>query len=339
MKKISLIALVLSFVFLASCTIADVTDIATINGTTILKGHYNYYIQQGKNAAMNAASVQGEALEGSEDWKNVKIGDVNAIEYAKQQADSALKQSVVMAAKAKDFKLDFTAEDSENLKKNKTQLIDNLGGRYQFEQYLNEINVTENIFDEILRNDLLAGKVYQHITSEENALIKVDADEIAKKYNEEYMAAKHILIMSTPSEENPEATPEEAEKKAKEILQQVKNGADFDALMKENSEDPGLENQPDGYVFTKGEMIPEFEKAVLALKDNEVTAELVKTDYGYHIIKRIPLPTEGDVYNSTISSVTAALNSDKLETLVEKWGEELGFKFNEKVRNNIKIVE
>ena len=47
----------------------------------------------------------------------------------------------------------------------------------------------------------------------------------------------------------------EAEKKANEILERAKNGEDFDALIKEYNEDPGMESNQDGYFFTDGEMV------------------------------------------------------------------------------------
>ena len=62
---------------------------------------------------------------------------------------------------------------------------------------------------------------------------------------------------------------------------------DFDALMKEHNIDPGATE--DGYTFTKGEMVPEFEEAAFALSENTYTKEPVKTDYGYHIIYRTPV--------------------------------------------------
>ena len=85
-----------------------------------------------------------------------------------------------------------------------------------------------------------------------------------------------------------------AEKKAQidEVLQKIKDGADFNEMIKEYNEDPGEtaieDGTYDGYVFTTGEMVEEFEKAAFALKEGEVS-DVIETSYGYHIIKRLPM--------------------------------------------------
>lgn len=100
---------------------------------------------------------------------------------------------------------------------------------------------------------------------------------------QEYTVAKHILFST---EGKTDAEKAEVKKTAQTILRRIKSGADFDKLMNEYSEDPGLANYPDGYTFTDGQMVAEFEAAAKALKNNQVS-ELVETEYGYHIIKKI----------------------------------------------------
>jgi protein-export membrane protein SecD len=92
----------------------------------------------------------------------------------------------------------------------------------------------------------------------------------------------------------PEETPEikaynaAAEKRAQDVLKEVKaRGADFSALAKKYSDDPGSKELGGelGY-FGEGEMIKEFQTAVAALKIGEISKTPVKTSYGYHIIKK-----------------------------------------------------
>jgi hypothetical protein len=91
--------------------------------------------------------------------------------------------------------------------------------------------------------------------------------------------------------------------KANKILARVKAGEDFPALANEFSEDPGNTN-PDGKknggLYSDvpiGRMVPEFEKAALALKLGEVS-ELVQTEYGFHIIRLDARSADGSTYNA-----------------------------------------
>ncbi len=119
---------------------------------------------------------------------------------------------------------------------------------------------------------------------------KITEEDIKNYYNENTVgdiSAKHILIkVKDDSSENSEGlTDEEAKKKAEDLIKKLDEGADFDTLAKENSDDEGsASNGGDLGYFNKGEMVEEFENAAYDLKVNKYTKEPVKTTYGYHII-------------------------------------------------------
>ena len=83
----------------------------------------------------------------------------------------------------------------------------------------------------------------------------------------------------------------EAKAKAEEVLAKVKAGEDFATLAKQYSQDTTASNGGDLGFFAKGKMVPEFETAAFALKAGEVS-ELVKTVYGYHVIKVVEVKGE-----------------------------------------------
>jgi peptidyl-prolyl cis-trans isomerase D len=99
----------------------------------------------------------------------------------------------------------------------------------------------------------------------------------------EQVRARHILI-AVPQGADAK-TDAAAKAKAEGLLKQLRGGADFAALAKANSDDPGSKDSGGelGF-FTRGRMVPEFEKAAFALQPGQIS-DLVKTSFGYHIIQ------------------------------------------------------
>ena len=78
---------------------------------------------------------------------------------------------------------------------------------------------------------------------------------------------------------------EEDKDKAEDVLQQLKNGADFAELAKENSQDTGsAENGGDVGWDNETSFVEEYQTALDGLSKGQMTQELVKSEYGYHII-------------------------------------------------------
>ena len=77
----------------------------------------------------------------------------------------------------------------------------------------------------------------------------------------------------------------EANQKAEALLKEVRGGADFAKLAKENSDDPGSGAQGgDLGWFKRGRMVEEFDQAAFSLKPKEI-GDVVKSQFGYHIIQ------------------------------------------------------
>jgi peptidyl-prolyl cis-trans isomerase D len=98
----------------------------------------------------------------------------------------------------------------------------------------------------------------------------------------ESVDVQQILLMT----QGKPATDEPAIKaKAEDVLKQAKAGSDFAELAKKYSDDPGSKDKGGLYAgVVRGQMVPEFEQAAFTVKPGQVS-DLVKTQYGYHIVK------------------------------------------------------
>ncbi|MFW9808266.1 MAG: peptidylprolyl isomerase [Candidatus Thorarchaeota archaeon] len=70
------------------------------------------------------------------------------------------------------------------------------------------------------------------------------------------------------------------------LINKIREGEDFGKVAKQYSTCPSKKKGGDLGWFTKGQMVPEFERAAFNLSVGAMTTEPVKTKFGYHIIKR-----------------------------------------------------
>ena len=116
--------------------------------------------------------------------------------------------------------------------------------------------------------------------------------------------------------------PEEGEEKdvdaiIAEIYEKIEAGEDFDALIEEYGEDPGMQSEPyktEGYILSEAnasDYYEEFSEAALALEnEGDITPEAVESTSGKHIIKKL-----GPVEAKTISLDEVR---EKIEELVQQ---------------------
>ncbi|HEX9126622.1 MAG TPA: SurA N-terminal domain-containing protein [Methylomirabilota bacterium] len=133
----------------------------------------------------------------------------------------------------------------------------------------------------------------QYVLLAPKAFAKAVSDGEAEAYYKEHrvefekpkrLKTAHILVRVPPTGGS------EAENKSKakveEAIRRAKAGEDFGKLAKELSEDTATAPQGGDLGFVgKGEMVPQFEEAVFALKKGEMSPQPVRTPFGYHAIK------------------------------------------------------
>jgi len=73
---------------------------------------------------------------------------------------------------------------------------------------------------------------------------------------------------------------------ANAVLERLKKGENFGKIAQELSQCPSKKRGGDLGTFGRGRMVKEFEKAAFALQKGQISS-LVKTQFGYHIIKRL----------------------------------------------------
>lgn len=120
-----------------------------------------------------------------------------------------------------------------------------------------------------------------------NFIFKIKIKEKYEKEKTQYNLA-HILI-SVKGDTAPNGlSDEDAKAKAEEILEKVKKGDDFATLAKENSTDTSNAANGGELGWSSKEstsFVKEFADVAYSLKKGEVSTEVVKTPFGYHIIK------------------------------------------------------
>ncbi|WP_373032152.1 peptidylprolyl isomerase [Sulfurovum sp.] len=181
----------------------------------------------------------------------------------------------------------------------------------------------EKIKGELLVNMWMKMQMDNAIVSESEA--KTFYDKNTEKFMEpESMHAKHILVTN--------------EKDAQDIIDTLKPlkgealKAKFIELAKEKSTGPSAPNGGDLGTFSKGQMVPEFSKAVWALEDGQITTTPVKTQFGYHVIY-LETKTEAKPasYEKVKNNIITSLKQQQFTAKIKEVAKEL--------KSKAKIVE
>ena len=165
--------------------------------------------------------------------------------------------------------------------------------------------------------------------------VQVTQDDLQAYYNahrEQYRVAEQVkvshILIKTPlagaDGKVDEKGAAEAQKRAEDLLKQLKAGANFEELAKKNSEDPGSAKQGGSLGWIgKGRTVPEFEKAAFSLPKGQMS-DLVKSSYGFHIIR---VDDKQDAHMKTLDEVKAEIEplvkQQKAQDLVQKQADDL----------------
>ena len=272
------------------------------------------------------------------DQQGSKLPPSVAAQYKKQLREQALEQLIrrqLLDEKIKEADITITEEDIMN-QINEIASAQNMS----LEEFKNTMEQYERNFDQVKedvrkalsRNKFMeaqwAGKT--DVTEEE---AKTYYDENTKRFDvPEKVRVSHILIQYPLDDPNidPNVAKAEAKTKAQDLLQQIKDGADFAELAKAHSACPSAPKGGDLGFFPRGETTPQFEKAAFELEIGKIS-DIVETEYGCHIIKAM------DHKDASVISFAQA-KDDIIKELTEKKQLEFAETYISSLKAQAKIV-
>ena len=232
--------------------------------------------------------------------------------------DAAKDQAIYSRVVLQQFEkagLKLSYADQKSLANLRKQTIEQAGG---YDNYLQKI-AQLGFNDQTYTNFLYVTQCYSALNEYyygADGISTPTEDELKEYFSDHYISAKHILIMTVnPSTGETVRTDAEAKELAQNLLDRIKAGEDFDSLMQEYSDDAGKDSNPDGYIFTEGDMITPFYEAAMDLNEGEVS-EVVKSSYGYHIILRQPL--DENKYSDHQADIATKLGKT-MDSLLNEW--------------------
>ena len=193
----------------------------------------------------------------------------------------------------------------EQLQKAQTQY----GGKEKFEQLLKQQGFTLDKYKDGLKVKAAQTLLINDYTGTNEDKLKENYEKNKHQYH-----LAHILI-SVKSDSNPNGlSDEDAKKKAEELHKKIKDGEDFATLAKENSNDTANASNGGDLGWSSKEdnsFVKEFKEAAYALTKDKVS-DVVKTSFGYHIIKVL------DEKDATFEEMKATLAEKAAEEAVKK---------------------
>lgn len=248
-----LVSLLLLALLAVGCAAGNPDVAATVNGVQISVDQLNKDVD--------------EALRDPQAPPQLK-GDSAAKTRLQTQILNQMIQDALVEQAAKELGATVTDQD---VQARLAELTAQVGGRQAYEQRLKESGLTEASVASKLRFAVLGEKAKKKI---EDRVQVSDAD-VQKAYAEA-TGARHILV--------------ETEGEAQTVKDRIAAGEDFGAVAKERSTDETTKEQGGDLGFVKrGVMVPEFEQALFAAKQGEVVGP-VKTQFGFHVLQRLPEP-------------------------------------------------
>ena len=239
-----------------------------------------------------------------------KAGDVTEKDIVESIGSSQLSKTATSMMVQKVLLDKYKGKiDEKSIDEQLQKVQEQYGSKDKFEQLLKQQGFTLDKY-----KDGLKVKAAQTLMINDYAGTTEDKLKESYEKNKHQYHLAHILI-SVKSDSNPNGlSDEDAKKKAEEILKKIKDGADFATLAKENSNDTANASNGGDLGWSSKEdnsFVSEFSSAAYALSKDQVS-DVVKTSFGYHIIKVL------DTKDSSFDELKTSLEEKAAEQAVQK---------------------
>ena len=200
--------------------------------------------------------------------------------------EKALDQAIgakLLLERASQLSLPVTASDVDA---EVAKVVKQVGGRENYEKALAAQKISEEAFrrelDKGVRVNMLVSQACAHVSDPTEAEVAAFYEAHKAEYVKPHQVlCQHILVKT--EEKDPPAVKAAAFEKIREIRERVLAGGDFSAEARAQSDCPSSSQGGSLGRFSRGMMVPEFDKAAFELKRGEVS-DVVATQFGYHII-------------------------------------------------------
>lgn len=333
-RALCLILAVLTVFPLAACTQSS-PAYATLGSHTITEAMYTYWLAYYKTHYYLVFKENGFVTDEDytpEFWDTSLSGDISVGKTVEDYVSSVVRDFIIAAYLFDELELGKIYSEkyiSSSVDEFITEDISAVGSRSELNRQLGEIGINVTTLKKIYTLEAKCMLVEEYLFGEDGEH-KVTDEFTERFYQENYHRVKHVLIdtrdkLVLDDDGNPimdtytgyyktepltDAEIEEKTKLASAILNNAKAGASFEELIKTHGEDPGAVSYEDGYFLHAASLYEEaFLKASLEMEVGEI--RMVKSEYGYHIIKKYPLEAgmwakkeNADLF-SDLSSLTA----------------------------------
>lgn len=282
-------------------------------------------------------------IEDTEDqWtKPMSTTDTTTLqEYLDAMIQSYLIEYNLYAIHFDELGLKIPEETTLEIEKNLQTYVNQYGSVDALDKALKKNGFSYKEYKEQFYNEAKKAQVILYYFGPDSTKNPTTHQQIQEYYNENYTKVKHIFLSTRDSQSNDFTISEKEEvgKKAQLIYERAINGEDYDALLNEYNEDPGMASNPEGYIFSQEDTsyTRAFHNAAFDMEFDEI--RLVQTNLGFHIMKRYKFITEDvtdpDVELSLISNMMSSEIADVLQQLKDR----IGVTYNDRVLTNLSVV-